>query len=183
MSPIQHIAVPDGALIQEYDTRPGHYVDCFQTYTEQDVDLSNYISAFFQTGLFRIERRILGVFAKAPSNAADVARLADGTGDRLALWRVEARREHEILLAINPGRIRTWLRAEPGAEGGTVLSFGSVVIPAQVDANGNARMGPLFHGLKAFHLWYSRALLWSARRRANRERLAAVQTATTAPKN
>jgi hypothetical protein len=63
------------------------------------------------------------------------------------------------------------------------LSFGSVVIPAQVDANGNARMGPLFHGLKAFHLWYSRALLWSARRRANRERLAAVQTATTAPKN
>ena len=182
MKQIQHIAVPDEALISDYATRRGHYVDCFQTSTDQDVNLASYISAFFQTPLFRVERGILGLMAKAPSTAEDIARLAAGTGDRMALWRVEARRDDEILLAINPGRIRTWLRAAPGPDGGTVLAFGSVVIPAQVDAQGNARMGPLFRGLKGFHLAYSRALLWSARRRVRRECAASGQPSGAPPK-
>lgn len=138
--------------------RAGHYTDAFATTVPDHVSLETYIAAFYTTPLFRLERRILGVFAGQPTSDADVLALARGDSSRIAFWRVAERRADEILLPVKGGRTMSWLRVVP-VRGGTELWFGSVVTPLPSGA-----LGPLFRVMLAPHVWYSRALLRSAAR-------------------
>ena len=152
---------PDTSLIAPFAEREAHYVDAFCVDVPTQQYLRDYVSAFYTTSLFSVERLVLTVFARAPSSDADAMALAAGTTDQFAVWTVEARTETEILLADKSGRTKSWLYAETG-ESGTRLWFGSVVVP--VEHRGRLTLGPVFHALETVHKVYARALLKAAAR-------------------
>jgi hypothetical protein len=152
---------PKHSLIAPFARLPGHYTDAFATDVSGDIDLSDFIRAFYTTPLFRAERGVLTLAGTGGSDS-EVERLADGTGERFAAWTVEARRDDEILLADISGRTKSWLAvAEKGA--GTRLRFGSVIVPT--DRGGGPSLGPFVTALIGPHRVYSRALLAAAARR------------------
>ena len=135
------------------------------------VSLAQLIEAFYTTGIFRIERFILGIAAGRPSTDDDVRKLAEGAADKFAAWNVENRDAKQILLADFSGRTRSWLMVEPitqdGADGAR-LYFGSAVTPIINKKSGEKRMGAGFQLLLGFHKLYSRTLLYAARARLAR---------------
>lgn len=156
---IQKTDPPEDSLIAAYAQRAGHYTDCFEARVTTPVTLPQFICAFYTQPLFRAERLVLRLLARAPSSDAQVNALADGTGDSLAVWRVAARRENEIVMMQQGGRTCSWLQVAPD-----VVRFGSVVTPVQ-GRGGSLTLGPVFHSLKGAHEMYSRALLAGAVRR------------------
>ncbi|SFN27453.1 hypothetical protein SAMN05216289_11115 [Dokdonella immobilis] len=130
------------------------------------VSQAEFVSAFYTTGLFRLERWILSVFARRPSSDEEAFQLARGERDRFAAWQVEQRSENELLLCDFSGRTRSWLMTEPTAVGadstGTLLRFGSAVVSRVDPATGTRSLGTLFHLLLGFHRLYSRLLLRAA---------------------
>ncbi len=126
------------------------------------------MAAFYTTRLFRTERFILKWAVARPSTDDDARKLAAGSLDHFAAWRVEARAQNQLLLCDFIGRTRSWLMteaAETNQGAATRLYFGSAVVPAGVSAGGKARMGFPFSALLGFHKLYSRALLAAARSR------------------
>lgn len=159
MSRVAAVEVPRDSLLGGH-ARGGAFVDAYTIDVPCAVDLARFVSVFYATPLFRVERALLAVLLRRPSSDDDLRRLAAGASDRFAAWRVEARSTDEILLAA--GRTRSWLHVAP-RDGGTRLSFGSAVLPGR-----DGRMGALFGALLGFHRAYSRALLGSARRAIER---------------
>ena len=53
------VAVPSDALLQRYVAQAGTYSDCFEVLHPMEVDLSDFIAAFYTTWLFRMERAVL----------------------------------------------------------------------------------------------------------------------------
>lgn len=151
--------VPPGTLIAEYAARAGHYADCFEAPCAHDVRLADYITAFYTQPLFRAERLVLRVLARAPSTDADVAALAADEATQFAVWRMEERTPSELLMADKGGRTMSWL-----ALGAGVARFGSVVVPVP-GRGGKPTLGPVFQSLLGAHKVYSRALLAGAVRR------------------
>lgn len=150
---------PTGSLIAAYAMREGYYTDCFETPIKQGVVLSDFIRAFYTQPLFRAERVVLRIAARAPSTDAEVDALAAGTSTRFAVWQVEDRRKDEVLLQEKSGRTCSWLQVHGGH-----LRFGSVVVPV-AGRGGKPTLGPVFHSLLGAHKVYSRALLSGAARR------------------
>lgn len=161
---IKVVAVPppEQSLIAAYARVPGHYADAYRADAPRDTGLPDFITAFYTTPLFRAERTVLSL-AGLSSRDADVARLAAGTGEEFAAWRVEARRADEVLLVDVSGRTRSWLAVER-TETAARLWFGSVVVPAG-GGEGPERLGPAFTLLLGAHRVYSRGLLAAAARR------------------
>ena len=150
---------PVGSLITAYAAREGYYTDCFETSCAATTTLSDYINAFYTQPLFRAERLVLRIAARAPSTDDEVAALAAGTSSRFAVWQVEDRLAGEVLLREKSGRTCSWLHVGNGQ-----LRFGSVVVP--VPGRGGApTLGPVFNSLLGAHKVYSRALLAGAARR------------------
>lgn len=158
--------LPANALLARYVER-GAFTDCFKTTIEREIEFPSYVVAFYTTPLFRVERFILKWLVKRPSSDEDVRQLAAGETIKFAAWTVEARSENQMLLCDMHGRTRSWLMAVPdtGQTGHTVLYFGSAVVPRRTTKTGEPKMGAGFAALKAFHLWYSKALLAGARSR------------------
>lgn len=159
MKKITEHAPPVDSLIAGFAAQPAHYVDAFYSDVSDAVDLPAFVGAFYTTPLFRAERLVLRLTAKAPSSDADVAALAEGTADRFAVWTVEGRREDELLLGDASGRTKSWLHVTPEGAG-TRIWFGSVVVPVKV--RGKLTLGPVFQALVGAHKVYSRLLLGSA---------------------
>ena len=158
--------VPGSSLLARY-LRDAHYADAFSTDTARAVAFADYVTAFYTTPVFRLERLILKYAVAKPSTDADARALADGA-DTFAAWRVEARGTDELLLCDYMGRTRSWLRTEALDGGGTRLWFGSAVVPV-ADANtGRPRLGVPFNALLGFHRLYSRVLLGAAAARLDR---------------
>ncbi|WP_420013654.1 hypothetical protein [Tateyamaria sp.] len=151
--------VPAGTLIAPFALAEGHHVDCFECAVSAPVSLPAFITAFYTQPLFRAERLVLRVLARAPSTDVDVAALAAGQADRFAVWQVAGRTGAELLMGDQSGRTLSWLQAE----GGT-LRFGSVVVPVR-GRRGKLTLGPVFLSLLGAHKVYSRALLSGAARR------------------
>jgi hypothetical protein len=166
MSAIMPIELPAGVLLRRY-AETG-YADCYVTGISVAVGLRPFVEAFYTTPLFKAERALLAAFAGRPSSDADAAALAAGSVQAFAAWRVEARRDDELLLADLSGRTRSWLMVQP-CGGGTRLHFGSAVVPRIDRHTGRSRMGPGFHALLGFHRLYSKLLLGAARRRLLRQ--------------
>ncbi|MEP4197403.1 MAG: hypothetical protein ABJL99_17415 [Aliishimia sp.] len=156
---ITEASPPANSLIMQFATMEAHYSDGFCVHMPKQVDLSAFITAFYKTPLFRAERLVLRLGARAPSSDDDVDALAAGQQDTFAIWTVEGRRDDEILLGDSAGRTKSWLHVAPN-DTGTQLWFGSVVVP--VLHRGKLTKGPVFDALLGAHKVYSRMLLGSA---------------------
>ncbi|MEM1091949.1 MAG: hypothetical protein AAF552_13270 [Pseudomonadota bacterium] len=164
--------LPDDALLQRYANgweKPGKppYTDCFVLRCKKSVSLEDYVRAFYTSRLFRLERWLIRLAARRPSTDQQVAELAAAQREDFAVWTVEARREHELLLKDLGGRTRSWLRVS-AASGGTDLWFGSAVLPKVDRDRGRSTLGWVFSALLGFHKIYSRGLLVAAARRLAR---------------
>lgn len=153
-------AVPTDALLQRYVVRAGAYTDCFEVTLPGKVALPNLITAFYTTWLFGLERAVLTVVLRRRIRDADVLALAAGTADRFAAWRVEDRREDQILLCDIMGSTRSFLAVTDVAGGGTRVLFGSAVMP-----RGQGGLGLVMKILTPLHRIYAKALLQAACRK------------------
>jgi hypothetical protein len=146
----------------------GSYTDCYRVEIDPTVTLAEFIRAFYSTGLFQLERRILKWAVNRPSTDQELQLLADSIVDRFAAWEVKARAVDQILLTDFTGKTRSWLMTETinnTSTRATRLYFGSVIVPARERDSGKPEMRKIFAILLPFHRLYSRALLASARRR------------------
>jgi hypothetical protein len=164
---VSRCELPQHALLREY-LRDGAYADCYAVLTAGSVSHVAFVEAFYTTGLFRLERLLLGWFASRPSTDAEAAGLAAGTRDSFAAWRVESRGPDQLMLADVTGRTRSWLMVAEGEGGGTTLYFGSAVVPAGRRRTGQGTLGVAFRLLLGFHKLYARALLRAAKARLER---------------
>lgn len=147
------VAVPRDALLSRYVGQGATYTDCYEAMFPGDADLEAFITAFYTTWLFRLERLVLAAALRRRITDAEVAALAGGAED-FAVWRVEARREGQVLLCDLRGGTRSWLAVAPKEGGVTRLLFGSAVIA------GEGRQQPLpMRLLTPLHKVYARSLL------------------------
>ena len=161
MPRIASVPLPDTSFLNRYADTQGAYVDCFHVRTAQVIDLDSFALAFFDSWIFRIERKLLGLFAGAHSDARDVQALASGNAREFAIWQVEERDTDQILLIVGSGPIRTWLKCS-GDEKSTDLYFGSAVLPTSQSRDGAPKIGFTFRAFLWFHILYSKALLKAA---------------------
>lgn len=167
MFSIKSCRIPDGALLNTY-LREGTYTDCYVTDIRGSVSHGQYVTAFYTTRIFKLERLILKVVVKRASTDAEVKQLAAGSIDAFAAWSVEARSEDQLLLADFSGRTRSWLMAVPIAGdrwAHTRLYFGSAVLPVKNSRTGKVELGFVYRTLLGFHRLYSVVLLYAARLR------------------
>ena len=165
MFAIEACPLPDNALLKKYD-RPGVYADCFRTDVIGTVTHKEFVVSFYTTLLFKLERTILRWAVSKPSSDIQAIKLADGSTDTFAAWRVEDRCENQLLLCDFRGRTRSWLMVAPLETGGikkTRLFFGSAVTPARDANTGKFPLGFVFSMLLGFHKCYSVLLLRSAK--------------------
>jgi hypothetical protein len=156
--------LPEHALLARY-AGGGGYADCYATELPGNFTQAEFVTAFYTTWLFKLERVILKWLVAKPSTDQQAEELARGGRASFAAWTVEASAPNQLLLRDVLGNTRSWLMVEPRHDGGvTRLYFGSAVVPRQ-GAAGKRRMGLRFRALLGFHRRYSRALLAAARSR------------------
>jgi len=157
---------PVKALTLKYANN-GSYIDCFFIDIERNVNLAEYIEAFYTTPLFKAERVILAILMGTISSDLEASALAQNKTVRFAAWTIEARLHDQMLLCDITERTRSWLMIESGKNDNkpiTRLYFGSVVTPKMISREGRATFGILFRFFGKFHILYSLALLRSAYR-------------------
>jgi len=162
MSFVQPCPIPAGAALHAYSI-PGTYTDCYSVTIPGNITQAEFITAFYTTAVFKLERFLLATLASRPSTDSDAANLASGQSNHFAAWSVEHRSVSQLLLAAGP--TRSWLMASPDVDrlaSETTLYFGSAVVPTRTDHNGPATIAWPFHALLGFHKLYSRTLLCSA---------------------
>jgi hypothetical protein len=167
-SQVHACSLPDAALLLAYRER-GAFTDCFCATLDAPVSLPELIQAFYTTPLFKLERVVLAMLAGAPSSDEDARKLAWDLNNKFAMWTVEAREAHQVLLAEKSGATRSWLMVENGppasASRGRRVYFGSAVVPRRSATKGSPRMGFVFSVLLPLHTLYSKALLRAACRK------------------
>ncbi|RZI45027.1 hypothetical protein EGT07_02195 [Herbaspirillum sp. HC18] len=132
---------------------------------QRAISMDEYVSAFYTTPLFKVERFLLSLLAGKHSTDAGARKLALGEASNFAAWRVEDRANNELLLCDFLGRTRSWLMVKPSSAanpGSVRLYFGSAVVPQSWSATGKASFGFAFHALHGFHHLYTRALMRAA---------------------
>lgn len=170
---VRSCPLPDGALLRGY-LREGAYTDCYVTDFAGLVSHAQYVTAFYTTFLFKLERLILAWCASKPSTDAGAEQLAAGTSEVFAAWHVEQRSENQLLLCDFRGATRSWLMVAPGTNGSsqsTRLYFGSAVVARRNARTGTPRLALGFRLLLGFHKCYSVLLLCSAQRRLKTQRI------------
>lgn len=143
----------------------GAFADCYSTLLPGTHTLEHYVTAFYTTPLFKVERFILTWAVRKPSTDADAAAIASGQATTFAAWTTEGRADDQLLVRDYLGRTRSWFMVVPedGAAPATRLFFGSAVVPRR-----DGSMGSGFSTLLWFHRAYSVLLLRAARRRLQR---------------
>jgi hypothetical protein len=160
MAPIIAGELPEQALLQRYK-REGSYTDCYFMDVPRHIEMSEYISNFYTTPLFKVERKILSLAVGKHSSDDAAHNLAQGRDTNFAAWSVEDRSSNQLLLCDFLGRTRSWLMAE-ATPSSTRLYFGSAVVPKSKPTSGKASFGFAFHALYGFHHMYTRALMRAA---------------------
>jgi hypothetical protein len=128
------------------------------------VSHEQYVTAFYTTAVFKLERVILKWAVRKPSTDEQARQLAAGALDGFAAWTVEKRSADQLLLCDFMGRTRSWLMVEPVLDGpgpATRLYFGSAMTPRRESTS----MGWGFSATVPLHQFYSRILLNAARAR------------------
>jgi len=167
MFSIESCSIPEKALLNDY-FREGTYTDCYVTEINTAVPFAQFVTAFYTTPLFRLERFILKIAVSRPSTDAQAKQLAAGSIDAFAAWNVEARGKNQLLMCDFHRRTRSWLMVAPasGTNGtATRLLFGSAAVPEKHSATGQAMLGFGFKALLGFHKIYSVILLYATKLR------------------
>jgi hypothetical protein len=157
--------LPDASLLGRYHRDDGAYTDCYATDIALPVSHAQYISAFYTTSVFKLERFILTWTVFKPSTDAQARQLAEGMRDAFAAWTVEARTENQLLMCDFVSRTRSWLMVLPLESGGTRLYFGSAIATVIDSRTGKPTLGLFFRALLGFHKIYSVVLLYAAKSR------------------
>ena len=97
MFSIQPRSLPGDALLNTYRAN-GAYSDCYATDIDGAVSHKQFVTAFYTTALFKLERMILNWAVSRPSSDAQAGRLASGATDAFAAWHVEKRCENQLLI-------------------------------------------------------------------------------------
>jgi hypothetical protein len=161
-------------LLARY-SRDGAYTDCYAADLDRPVSHAQYVTAFYTSPVFKLERLILKWVVSRPSTDAQAEQLAAATIDRFAAWHVENRSPDQLLLCDLHGRTRSWLMVAPfstAVGAGTRLYFGSAVIPVRSSPTGKATLRLGFQALLGFHRIYSEVLLYSAKARLSEKTVA-----------
>jgi hypothetical protein len=167
MFSIEACPLPDGALLDRYRAN-GAFTDCYVTGIGLPVTNAQFVAAFYTTPVFRLERLILAWALSRPSTDTQAEQLASGRVDTFSAWRVEERRDDQLLMSDVKGRTRSWFMVLPDQAGTaprTRLYFGSAVLPVVNSGTGASGMSAGFRALRSFHHYYSEVLLYSARSR------------------
>jgi hypothetical protein len=162
--------LPEHSLLAAYESKGG-YTDCYTIDVVGEVSHEQFVTAFYTSGLFKVERMILKWLVAKPSTDQQVEDLAAGSLDDFAAWHVEGRSPSQLLMCDYQGRTRSWLMVTPmmiGTAASTRLSFGTAVIPVKNRKTGEEVMPLAFRLLLGFHLRYAQALLRSAVRKLDR---------------
>jgi hypothetical protein len=157
---VESAPLPVGALLEAYAGTTA-YTDCYCIRIAHEVSLAEFMTAFYTTPVFKLERWLLARVLGLRSTDQQARDLAEGKLTRFSAWDVEARDANQALLAA--GRTRSWLMVASLATesgGGTTLFFGSAVL-----ARERGGLGWRFGALLGIHKLYSRVLLSSAARR------------------
>lgn len=141
--------LPDGTLLQPYADDPGTYTDCFTKDVKGDVDLATFVSAFYTTRLFKMERLILRLTLGKAATDGQAKDMAQGHTEAYSAWTVEGRTFDELLMCDWGGNTRSWFMVTSEGDR-TRLHFGSAVV---------GKDHVLVRLLMPFHQWYARALL------------------------
>lgn len=150
------VPVPKASLLAAYEEHA--FTDCYCTSVSESVTLPQFIEAFYNTRLFKLERWLLAKLLGIPSSDKQASLLAQGDAVEFSAWQVESRSSDEILLAA--WQTRSWLFVSPKTTGSpsTTLFFGSAVISNREDG----KFSIVFHLLGGFHRLYSKLLLSAA---------------------
>jgi hypothetical protein len=146
--------------------RDGAYTDCYVTAISGPVSHAQYVTAFYTTFVFKLERLILKWAVSKPSTDAEARQLATGLIEAFAAWQVEKRSENQLLLSDFRGRTRSWLMVAPlvtDSGRGSRLHFGSAIVLGKNSKTGRSTLGFGFRSLLGFHKLYSIVLLHSAK--------------------
>jgi len=167
MLSVNRCQLPENALLNKY-AKSGDYTDCYTTEISGNVSHGRYVSAFYTTCLFKLERFILKWAVSKPSSDTQALQLAEGKTHSFAAWSVEDSCESQLLLSDFTGRTRSWLMvvSVDSGENKTRLYFGSAVIRQQNLESAGTSSG--FSLLIQLHKIYSILLLYSARLRLKR---------------
>lgn len=164
MNPIIPRPLPEHSLLFRYFAK-GDYTDCFTIDVSGNVSQQQFVTAFYTSKLFKVERYILRWLVAKPSTDRQVKQLASGSIECFAAWSVEERKPNQLLMYDYQGRTRSWLMVELIATGfntGTRLFFGTGVVAATSRKADRKAMPLPFRPLLGFHRRYARALLRSA---------------------
>ena len=167
MFSVRPCELPSESLLRDCETQ-GAYADCYYLDIEQHVSLSEFVAAFYTSGLFKVERAILKLALCKPSTDQEAGQLGRGEVDAFSIWKVEKRTSNQILLKEFTGRTKSWLMvsgAETASGPFTRLFFGSAVVTEKHVGSNSKGMGAVFHSLLWFHKLYSQVLLASALRK------------------
>lgn len=160
----QACPVPDDALMQRYVGQGATYTDCYCVEVPLQVSLSEFVTAFYTTPLFRAERLILSIAMRKRIRDDDIDGMLSGRAEEFAIWRIEARGENELLVCDKRGATRSWFSAVPKPNGATDLYFGSVVV-----AQPNQPLPKIVQVTTTLHVFYAKSLLRTARQRLLRQ--------------
>lgn len=147
--------------MHDFSSKDGFFADCFAIEMNMDVSFSDYITAFYSTRIFKVERLILRIAVSAQSTDQEARQLGLGETNQFAIWRVAKRAENQLLMETK-GRTKSWFMIEDLGHKGTPktrLLFGSIVTPLNNAGSGKPKMGGLFSALTGVHTLYSKALL------------------------
>ncbi|MFG6467172.1 hypothetical protein [Roseateles sp. BYS87W] len=153
-----------GSLLGTLAAERGAFADAYSLPLPRPVALAEFVEAFYTSWLFKLERAVLALAGRRSTDALARA-VAQGQAERLAVWTVQARTAHELLMHEDSGVTRSWFQVQPGPAGSTTLWFGSALMPRRRGPAGEPRFGWGFHALLGLHRAYSRALLRAAARR------------------
>ncbi|MTI09151.1 hypothetical protein [Curvivirga aplysinae] len=168
MTEVKETAIPLNSFMNFYHESPGHHADAFVGQIDGIVTLEDYILAFFDSPIFRIERSILSLFLLRRIKQSEIKELASGRSQQFALWKTKKRNEEELLLEVGDSQIRTWFHTEQEQSNKTKLYFGSAIVPDTTSKNAKEGIGFTFRFFMGFHKLYSRILLQSALKKLKR---------------
>ena len=167
--------VPSDSLLKTYSggrhpERWGAYADCFAVTIDREVDLTDFVFAFYTSPVFRIEGFLLHLLLGASSSKAEARAVASGTSDAFSAWYVGQRTPTQLLMCDRYERTRSWFCVAPAAGGGTRLQFGSAVAAKRDKKTGAQAPGGGLQFLLWFHILYSRVLLRAAKLKLRRSK-------------
>ncbi|MEO0370235.1 MAG: hypothetical protein AAF231_02160 [Pseudomonadota bacterium] len=164
MGKITAIPLPTNSFLNAATQQTGCYADCFEvavpcTPLKDDLEayFARYVFVFFDSWVFRLERRILRLAGKEGTHHEDIAALARAETGRMAAWITRERGQAELLLAVPDTPILTWLQVAQ-TDSALLLRFGSGILP-QTD---KSRPHWGFRATYWAHRVYSRVLLHAA---------------------